>query len=118
MMHTSFRNFFVFSLLLVFIFNVSGIGTCMDHMRHSKSLSEKSQHSKTEKGPAISQDDECQCALHMQMNQVLMPEILELELPADTASDSEIPQTKAMTYRCLLDYFSSRAPPVSAYSAA
>ncbi|WPO84311.1 hypothetical protein SD427_08240 [Chryseobacterium sp. JJR-5R] len=118
MMHTSFRNFFVFSLLLVFLFNVSGIGTCMDHMRHSKNISEKAQHSKTEKGPSISQDDECQCALHMQMNQVLMPEMLALELPDNAISDHELPQTKAMTCRCLLDYFSSRAPPVSAYSAA
>ncbi|MCJ8152702.1 hypothetical protein MKJ01_02855 [Chryseobacterium sp. SSA4.19] len=118
MMRTYFRNFFVFSLLLVFLYNVSGIGSCMEHIRHSKTLSEKTKSSKPEKGSTISQDDECQCALHMQMNNVLMPEMLAIQWTADVVSDGEMPHPKAITYRCLLDYFSSRAPPVYPHSAA
>lgn len=110
-MQKSLKNFFVLSLLLVFFYNVSGLSVAIEHAQHSKSSSAKAKHPKTEKGSSISQDDECQCALHMQMNHVLLPESLSIEFPMSNLVDRQIPHTKAITYRCLLDYFSSRAPP-------
>ncbi|KFC19529.1 hypothetical protein [Chryseobacterium sp. FH1] len=110
-MKRSLRNFFVFFSLLIFVYNVSGLGICIDHAQHSKSISSKAKNSKTEKETSISQDDECQCALHMQMNHILLQEPLAIEFPIDTSVDHQIPHSKSITYRCLLDYFSSRAPP-------
>lgn len=107
------KTFFVFSLLMVFVYNVSGIRVCFDHARHAKSFAAKLKHSKTEKGPAVSQDDECQCALHLQMHHVLLPDLFALELPDSRSVSGEIPHPKAIAYYCLLDYFSSRAPPYS-----
>lgn len=95
----------------MFFYNVSGLSVYVEHALHSKNFSAKTKDSKTEKGSTVSQDDECQCALHMQMNHVLLPEPLAIELPISTLIDHEMPHTKAVTYRCLLDYFSSRAPP-------
>lgn len=110
-MQKTFRNFFVFSLLLLFFYNVSGVGICIEHAQHSKNISAKSKNSKTEKHSSISQDDECQCALHMQMNHIMITDSFSLEFPVSNLINQEIPHTKAITYRCLLDYFSSRAPP-------
>lgn len=105
------RVFFVFSLLMIFVSNVSGVTTCLDHSRHAKSKVTYKKGSKEEKIPSFSQDDECQCALHMHMTNVLLPEPLNLDFAIDTANDNEMPQPKAISYRCLLDFFSSRAPP-------
>ncbi|WP_126650509.1 hypothetical protein [Chryseobacterium aureum] len=109
------RVFFVFSLLLIFVSNVSGVTTCVDHARHAKSKVIYKKGSKEEKIPAFSQDDECQCALHMHMTNILLPEPLNWDFAIDTTNDHEMPQPKAISYRCLLDFFSSRAPP-SAFS--
>ncbi len=105
------RVFFVFSLLLIFVSNVSGVTTCLDHAKHAKSKVIYKKGSKEEKIPTFSQDDECQCALHLHMSNVLLPEPLNLDFAIDTTNDSEMPQPKAISYRCLLDFFSSRAPP-------
>lgn len=107
------KTFFVFSLLMAFIYNVSGISVCFDHAGHAKSFAAKLKHSKTEKGSSVSQDDECQCALHLQMHHVLLPDLLSLELPGSRSVSVEMPHPKAIAYYCLLDYFSSRAPPYS-----
>ncbi|KAA0129633.1 hypothetical protein FY557_04860 [Chryseobacterium sp. SN22] len=107
------KTFFVFSLLTVFVYNVSGISVCFDHAGHAKSFAAKLKHSKTEKGASVSQDDECQCALHLQMHHVLLPDLFALELPAGSSVSGEMPHPKAIAYYCLLDYFSSRAPPHS-----
>lgn len=105
------KTFFVFSLLMAFIYNVSGISVGFDHAGHAKSFAAKLKHSKTEKGSSVSQDDECQCALHLQMHHVLLPDLLSLELPGSRSVSVEMPHPKAIAYYCLLDYFSSRAPP-------
>ncbi|WP_326982669.1 hypothetical protein VUJ46_21315 [Chryseobacterium sp. MYb264] len=89
------------------------MSVCFDHAKHAKSFAAKLKDSKTQKGPTIAQDDDCQCALHLQMNHVLLPESLAIEFPVSTLINNETPHPKAMTYRCLLDYFSSRAPPFS-----
>lgn len=117
-MHKSLKNFFVFSLLMMFFYNVSGMSVCFDHARHTKNFSAESKGSKAPKGSAISQDDDCQCALHMQMHHVLLPEHVAIEFPLSTLKDNELPHPKAITYRCLLDYFSSRAPPFSSVAVA
>lgn len=110
-MQRSIRNFFVLSLLLVFFFNTSGLAVRLDHAGHSKDLSVKVKDSKKEKEASISPDDDCQCALHLQMNHVFLPESLNIDFPKGNLVASEIPHTKAVNYHCLLDYFSSRAPP-------
>jgi hypothetical protein len=110
-MHKTLKTFFVFSLLLVFLSNVSGISVCLDHAKHLTSKAVEKKHSKEDNGSTFSQDDECQCALHLQMNNILIPEIQNIEFVLDTVNDNEIPQLKTTTYRCLLDFFSSRAPP-------
>jgi hypothetical protein len=112
------RVFFVFSLLLILISNVSGVTTCIDHARHAKSKLLYKKGSKEEKIPTFSQDDECQCALHMQMTTILLPEPLNLDFGIDCNNDCEMPQPKAISYRCLLDFFSSRAPPSTFFAAA
>lgn len=104
------RIFFVFSLLLIFVSNVSGVSMCLDHAKHAKSKVIYKKGSKEEKIPTYSQDDECQCALHMDMNNILLPEPLNMDFAIDTTNDNEMPQPKAISYRCLLDFFSSRAP--------
>lgn len=111
------RVFFVFSLLLIFISNVSGVTTCLDHHRHAKSKVIYKKDSKEEKIPTFSQDDECQCVLHMHMANILLPEPLNLDFTINASNDDEMPQPKAISYRCLLDFFSSRAPP-AVFSAA
>lgn len=105
------KTFFVFSLLLIFLSNVSGISVCLDHAKHLVTKTADKKDSKGEKSANISQDDECQCDLHLQMNASLLPEIQNLDFAFNTLSNNEVPQPKAKTYRCLLDYFSSRAPP-------
>ncbi len=105
------RIFFVFSLFLIFISNISGVSTCLDHAQHTKSKVMYKKGSKEEKIPTFSQDDECQCALHMHMNNILLPESLDMDFAVNISYDSEMPQPKAISYRCLLDFFSSRAPP-------
>ncbi|WP_426483072.1 hypothetical protein [Chryseobacterium sp. R2ACT005] len=112
------RVFFVFSLLLIFVSNISGVNTCLDHAKHSKSKVIYKKGSKEEKIPTFSQDDECQCALHMHMNNVLLPEALNMNFAINSTNDSEMPQPKAISYRCLLDFFSSRAPPSSFFAVA
>lgn len=105
------RIFFVFSMLLIFMSNVSGVSTCLDHAKHTKTKLMYKKGSKEEKIPTFSQDDECQCALHMHMTNILLPEPLQMNFAVNTSNDSEMPQPKAISYRCLLDFFSSRAPP-------
>lgn len=105
------RVFFVFSLLLIFVSNVSGVNTCLEHAKHAKSKVFYKKGSKEEKIPTFSQDDECQCALHMHMNNILIPEPIQVNFAINTSNESEMPQPKALSYRCLLDFFSSRAPP-------
>ncbi len=112
------RVFFVFSLLLIFVSNVSGVSTCLDHAKHTKSKVIYKKGAKEEKIPTFSQDDECQCVLHMHMNNVLLPEPLEMDFAINSTNDSEMPQPKAISYRCLLDFFSSRAPPSAFFAAA
>ncbi|WP_294199211.1 hypothetical protein [Chryseobacterium endophyticum] len=107
------KTFFVFSLLTVFLYNVSGISVCIEHARHAKNFAAKLKDQKTGKGTSISQDDECQCAIHMQMNHVLLPEPMVIDLPHGDTFSGEMAHTKAIAYYCLLDYFSSRAPPHS-----
>ncbi|MCS3531690.1 hypothetical protein M2373_003109 [Chryseobacterium sp. JUb7] len=112
-MQKSLRAFFVFSLLLIFVSNISGISVCLDHAKHNTSKLFPKKDSKKENVPTFSQDDECQCALHMHMNNTLIPEALTIDFTLSTLNDSEMPQPKAITYRCLLDFFSSRAPPAA-----
>ncbi len=112
------RVFFVFSLLLIFVSNVSGVSRCIDHAQHAKSKMIYKKGSKEEKIPTFSQDDECQCALHMHMNNILLPEPLDMDFAIDTTNDNEMPQPKAISYRCLLDFFSSRAPPSAFFAVA
>lgn len=116
-MHQSFKHFFIFTLLLTFLYNASGIGVCIEHAAHKSEQAKGTKSPKTEKGIVFSQDDDCQCALHMNMNHMLLPEPVMVEMPVDLNSVAEIPHSKAITYRCLLDYFSSRAPPAGDYPA-
>lgn len=110
-MQKSIKSFFVFSLLLLFLYNVSGYNLSVEHAGHTKNFSVKVKDSKTENQSSISQDDDCQCALHMQMNHMLLIQPVTIELANSTSTIQEIPHTKAIAYHCLLDYFSSRAPP-------
>lgn len=110
-MQKTLKTFFVFSLLLIFLSDVSGISVCLEHAKHSATKIAYKKDSKGEKSKTISQDDECQCDLHLHMNASLLPEIQDLDFAFNTLHKSETPQPKAKTYRCLLDYFSSRAPP-------
>lgn len=103
------RKILIIPLLLMFIINVSGVGVCVEHSQHSSKASTKL--NSDEKETCIDNEDVCQCLLHMHMNQVLMPETLVIDTPINTTIDKEMPQPKATTYRCLLDFFSSRAPP-------
>ncbi|MGH1517905.1 hypothetical protein [Chryseobacterium sp. JK1] len=107
------RVFFILSLFLIFVSSVSGVTTCLDHAKHSKTKVVYKKGSKEEKIPTFSQDDECQCALHMHMNNVLLPEPLNMDFSINITNDNEMPQPKAISYRCLLDFFSSRAPPAT-----
>lgn len=110
-MFSSIKNFFTYSLLLLFFYNISGLGICIEHAEHSKNHSVKTDGSKKGQEKNISQDDNCQCALHFQMNHVLLPEATVIELPLAQAVIIRNPQSKAITYSCLIDFFSSRAPP-------
>lgn len=110
-MQKTLKIFFTFSLLLIFLSNVSGISICLEHAKHVTTKIDNKKDSKKEKAPTVSQDD-CQCALHLQMNTSLLPEIQNLNFAINDSNDNEIPQPKAVSYRCLLDFFSSRAPPV------
>ena len=110
-MLSSIKKFFVFSLLLLCFYNISGLSTCIEHAQHSNRHSAEKESNKKENHASVSQDDNCQCALHFQMNHVLLPEIAELVLPFPKVPATENVQHKATTYRCLIDFFSSRAPP-------
>jgi hypothetical protein len=110
-MLSSIKNFFVFSLLLLSFYNISGIGVCIEHAQHSQNHFHKTEHKEKENHASISQDDNCQCALHFQMNHFLLPEVTEVELPVSRTITVQTPQSKAITYSRLIDFFSSRAPP-------
>lgn len=110
-MQKTVKHFFVFSLLLIFLSNVSGISVCLEHAKHSTSKSTEKKNSKEEKGDVFSQDDQCQCALHLQMNTSLIPDIQNVDFALQNIGHSVIPHPKAVEYRRLIDYFSSRAPP-------
>lgn len=116
-MLTNLKNFFVFSVMLMLIYNLSGLAISIEHSSHQVSHSENSKHKKLKTGSEISQDNDCQCAIHFQMNHVLLPELSLLDFPIVEELTSEMYQPKAVTYRSLIDYFSSRAPPVFSYSA-
>lgn len=105
------KNFFVFSMMLMLIYNVSGLAIAVEHSSHHVSHSGNSKQKKSKTGSEISQDNDCQCAVHFQMNHILLPELALLDFPISKKQTSELPQPKAKTCRCLLDYFSSRAPP-------
>jgi len=105
------KHFFVFSLLLIFLANVSGISVCLEHAKHLTSEHVEKKNSKDEKSANFSQDDQCQCALHLQMNSCLFPEIQILDFALQDIDHSVITHPKAVEYRRLIDYFSSRAPP-------
>ncbi|WP_123910976.1 MULTISPECIES: hypothetical protein [unclassified Chryseobacterium] len=105
------KTFFVFSLLLIFLSNVSGISICLEHAKHATAKTLHKKDSKKEKVPTVSQNDDCQCALHLQMNTSILPENQNQDFTFNITNNNEMPQPKAKTYRCLLDYFSSRAPP-------
>jgi len=103
------RKILILPLLLMFLINVSGIGVCIEHSQHSNSTSAKLHQDNKE--TCIDNEDVCQCLLHMHMNQVLMPEVFVIDTPISSIIDNEMPQPKSINYRCLLDFFSSRAPP-------
>ncbi len=105
------KTFFVFSLLLIFLSSVSGISVCFEHAKHTTAKTFNKKDSKKEKAPSLSQNDDCQCGLHLQMNTSLLPEIQSQDFTFSITNNNEMLQPKAKTYRCLLDYFSSRAPP-------
>lgn len=110
-MTTTIKNFFVFSLMLMLIYNVSGLAISIEHSSHHVSHNEDSKHQKSKAESTISQDNDCQCALHFHMNHFWLPEVPLIDFPLLEKQTCETPQPKAKTYRCLLDYFSSRAPP-------
>lgn len=110
-MQKTLKTFFVFSLLLIFLSNVSGISICLEHAKHATAKTLHKKDSKKEKVPTVSQNDDCQCALHLQMNTSILPENQNQDFTFNITNNNEMPQPKARTYRCLLDYFSSRAPP-------
>ncbi|AZB10844.1 hypothetical protein EG344_19375 [Chryseobacterium sp. G0162] len=110
-MQKTLKTFFVFSLLLIFLSNVSGISICLEHAKHATAKTLHKKDSKKEKVPTVSQNDDCQCALHLQMNTSILPENQNQDFTFNITNNNEMPQPKAKTYRCLLDYFSSRAPP-------
>ncbi len=118
MKQVSLRHFFVFSLLLLFLGNVSGIGVCLEHRQHNKEISNKNKDSRSEKGPVMSKDDQCQCALYLSLNHSLIPESAVLNFPEEIIESRHVPHPEIFAYYCLLDYFSSRAPPASLRSAA
>lgn len=105
------KNFFVFSMMLMLIYNISGLAIAVEHSSNHVSHSGNSKQKKSKTGSEISKDNDCQCALHFQMNHILLPELALLDFPILEERTSELPQPKVKTYRCLLDYFSSRAPP-------
>lgn len=110
-MKKSLKNFFLFSLLLAFIFNVSGMSVHFEHVKHSKNIDSKVKDSKNQKTAKFSQDEDCHCALHLQMNHFQSVENLSISTFADSLINDGYTQSEAFAYRCLLDYFSSRAPP-------
>jgi hypothetical protein len=110
-MDSSIKKFFIFSVLLLLFYNISGLGICIEHSQHSKNHPAKTDGSKKENHKYISQDDNCQCALHFQMNHVLLPDVTSVELSSPQLTTATNPQPKVLTYSCLIDFFSSRAPP-------
>lgn len=111
-MQKKLQTFFIFSLLLIFISNVSGVSLCLEHAKHLSTKSVEKKHASDENNSTVSQDEKCQCKLHLQMNHSILPEIKEVVFFQTTLTNNEILQPKTTTYRCLLDYFSSRAPPI------
>ncbi len=93
------------------IYNVSGLAISIEHSGHHVRRTENSEHQKSKAGSEISQDNNCQCALHFQMNHSLGPDLAIPDFSFIQDNKNEIPQPEVITYTCLLDYFSSRAPP-------
>lgn len=89
------------------------MSVCFDHAQHTKSFDKTTKDSKDQKGATISQDDDCQCALHLQMSNLLLPENQLIEFKSSTLVNDVISHSQTYAYLCLLDYFSSRAPPVA-----
>nr|WP_314490189.1 hypothetical protein [uncultured Chryseobacterium sp.] len=111
-MQKIFRFFFVSTLLLVFLYQASGIGVCIEHTQHTRSRSILNKdHHKTKGETKFSPDDSCQCALHLSMNHVLLPEDQSIDFEISTTNNHQLDEPKTFTYRCTLDFFSSRAPP-------
>ncbi len=110
-MLSSIKKFFVFSLLLLCFYNISGLGTCIEHAQHSKRHSAEKESNKKGNHASVSQDDHCQCALHFQMHHVLLPETAALKILFSEVPAAENVQHKATAYSCTIDFFSSRAPP-------
>lgn len=102
------ETFFLFSLLTIFLYNVSGIGICIEHAKHKSSISQKADKSEND---SVSKDDDCHCALHFQMNNVLCEETVHLVLLTGTVAEKRLFLSEEKTCYQLLDYFSSRAPP-------
>lgn len=110
-MRKTLNIFFVFSLLLIFLYNVSGIGICIDHSQHRSSKTVENKDSEDTQHAKISKEDNCQCILHFQMNNSLLADITLVDFVVFQTNKTNIFQLKTKNYRCLLDYFSSRAPP-------
>lgn len=104
------KHFFLFSLLALFFYNVSGIRVCLEHAEHKSSITQKSDTSDKD---SVSKDDGCQCALHFQMNNVLFEETVSLAILTESVVGTKLFPTEEKTCYQLLDYFSSRAPPAS-----
>lgn len=99
----------------MFIMNASGISVCIEHSQHNKDLTTKVKESKDSEEVSWDNEDICHCLLHMQMHQAFVQQDLTLIPPITSKIEKEMPQPKAITYQCLLDFFSSRAPPVYNY---
>jgi len=110
-MFSSINKFLIFTLLLLFFYNISGLAICIEHAEHSKNHSVQADGSEKGYEKYITQDDNCQCALHFQINHILLPEETVIDLPFAQIAIVQNLQSKAITYSCLIDFFSSRAPP-------
>lgn len=106
------RFFFISTLLLLFLYQASGIGVCIEHTQHAQSRSFADQdHHKSKGDTKFSADDSCQCALHLSMNHVFLPDNQSIDFEIDTTNNHQLEEPKIVIYRCTLDFFSSRAPP-------
>lgn len=110
-MGKSFKTFFAYLLLLVFLCNVSGAGVMVSHSGHTAGMQIKKSDKKSLNHSEVSQDDECQCALHLHMNNSLLEDTYVLNFPKENVYQTKSILNKPFRNHSLLEYFSSRAPP-------